>query len=66
MVLSRVCSGGGEGGRGGGLRLLVNLVPMLKQQQNMRKGTFSKQGSAKRCHRLGSEKCHFSGKRVGK
>ena len=31
----------------------------------MRKGTFFKLGSAQRCHRLGSEKWHFSGKRVG-
>ena len=31
----------------------------------MRKGTFFKLGSAQRCHRLGSEKLNFSGKRVG-
>ena len=31
----------------------------------MRKCTFSKLGSAQHCHRLGSEKWHFSGKRVG-
>ena len=41
---------------GGGGRLLVSLVPML--------GTDTKLGSAQRCHRLGSEKWHFSGKRV--
>ena len=48
---------------GGGGHLLVDLVPML-EQKIMRKGTFVfKLGSAQHCHRLASEKWHFSGKR---
>ena len=56
-------------------RLLVNLVPMLKQKKkkkkkklkkkikkNMRKGTFFKLGSAQRCRRLGSENGILVGK----
>ena len=35
-------------------RLLLALVPMLKQQQKrMRNDTFFKLSSAQRCHRLG-------------
>ena len=34
-------------------------------KKKMRKGTFFKLDGAKHCHRLGSEKWHFSGKRVG-
>ena len=58
-----ICSPGGGGGGAAG-RLLVDFVPML-EQKTMRKGTFFKLGSAQHCHRLGSEKQHFSGKRVG-
>ena len=54
-----ICSPWGEVGGG---HLLVDLVPMLEQKK---KGYFFKLGSAQRCHRLGSEKWHFSGKRIG-
>ena len=53
-----------RGGGRWGWRLLVDLVQML-EQKTMRNGTFFKLGSAQRCHRLGSEKQHFSRKRVG-
>ena len=76
-ICSRAGGGGRRGGEGG---LLGDLVPMLeKKKQNKRnkkkkknkkikttrKDTFFKLGSAQRCHRLGSEKWHFSWKRVG-
>ena len=50
---------------GGEWRLLVNLVPMLEQKNDEKGYFFFKLGSAQRCHHLGSEKWHFSGKRVG-
>ena len=43
-------------------RLLVNLVPMLEQKKTICI-LFFKLGSAQRCHCLGSEKWHFSGKK---
>ena len=44
-------------------RLLISLVPMLEQRKTIRKGISFKLGNAQRCHHLGSEKWHFSGKR---
>ena len=58
-------SEGGEGGAEGGGRWLVDLVLMLEQKNDEKGYFFFKLGSAQCCHRLGSEKRHFSGKRVG-
>ena len=37
----------------------------MLEQKTMRKGTFFSSWAVQRCHRLGSGKRHFSGKRVG-
>ena len=45
--------------------MLVNLVPMLEQKQKDEKGYFFSSWAVRSAYCLGSEKWHFSGKRVG-
>ena len=50
---------------GGGGMLASRLCTNARTKNNEKGYFFFKLGSAQPCHRLGSEKQHFSGKRVG-
>ena len=59
-----ICSLVGGGGGAGALADQLG-TDAWTNKKTLRKGTFFKLGSAERCYSLGSEKWHFSGKRVG-